>query len=68
MKVFSLQNKINLTNEEQIVCEGLLTKEECLKALKSMSLDKTPRTDGLPCEFYKVFWNDRLGRYFDKRS
>ena len=23
-----------------------------------MVADKSPRTDGLPCEFYKVFWND----------
>ena len=23
-----------------------------------MVADKSPGTDGLPCEFYKVFWND----------
>ena len=23
-----------------------------------MVSEKTPGTDGLPCEFYKVFWND----------
>ena len=23
-----------------------------------MAPEKTPGTDGLPCEFYKVFWND----------
>ena len=26
--------------------------------LKSMVPDKSPGSDGLPCEFYKVFWND----------
>ena len=23
-----------------------------------MATEKTPGTDGLPCEFYKVFWKD----------
>ena len=39
-------------------CEGLLTKTECLKALKEMDSNKTPGSDGLPAEFYKMFWND----------
>ena len=47
-----------LTPEDKEKCEGLLTKEECLQALKDMSLNKTPGSDGLPVEFYKVFWGD----------
>ena len=35
----------------------MLTKAECLQALKSMKPGKTPGSDGLPIEFYKVFWN-----------
>ena len=35
-----------------------LSKNECLEALKSMASEKTPGSDSLPCEFYKVFWND----------
>ena len=35
-----------------------LTMEECLQALKDMSLNKTPGSDGLPVEFYKVFWSN----------
>ena len=27
-------------------------------ALSGMATEKTPRTDGLPCEFYNVFWKD----------
>ena len=47
-----------LTSEERGKCEGLLTKAECLNALKSMSAEKTPGSDGLPVEFYKIFWKD----------
>ena len=47
-----------LTNAEQLVCEGLLNREECLQALNSMNSAKRPGTDGFPCEFYKIFWND----------
>ena len=39
----------------------VINEEECLKALNSMPSSKTPGTDGLPCEFYKVFWSD-VGR------
>ena len=39
-------------------CEGLLTEVECLESLKSMESNKSPGSDGLPAEFYKVFWND----------
>ena len=41
-----------------MICEGLLTKQECAEALKNMDPEKTPGTDGFPAEFYKVFWSD----------
>jgi len=44
--------------EEKEKCEGMLTKAECLQALKSMKSGKTPGSDGLPVEFYSVFWNE----------
>ncbi len=49
------KKKLNLT--EQKGCEGLLNKAECVKALKDMECNKTPGSDGLPAECYKVFWN-----------
>ena len=52
------ENKKVLNNDEQPLCKGEFRKNECLEALKSMVTDKSPGTDGLPCEFYKVFWND----------
>ena len=44
--------------EEKENCEGMLTKAECLQALKSMKYGKTPGSDGLPIEFYNVFCNE----------
>ena len=51
-------NNLILNEQEQKHCEGLLTASECLESLKSMESNKSPGSDGLPAEFYKVFWND----------
>ena len=48
----------SLNLEEKEKCEGMLTKAECLQALKSMKSGKTPGSDGLPVEFYNVFWSE----------
>ena len=48
----------SLNLEEKEKCEGTLTKAECLQALKSVKPGETPGSDGLPIEFYKVFWNE----------
>ena len=56
---FPVQENAKILNEEeQTLCEGPLDWKECLEALRDMMPEKTPGTDGLPCEFYKVFWND----------
>ena len=39
-------------------CEGLSSSAECFESLKTMAPNKSPGTDGLPTEFYKVFWKD----------
>ena len=36
-------------------CDGLLTKEECYASLKTLSIGKSPGTDGLTAEFYLSF-------------
>ena len=53
---FHRQEVVN--NEKQSFCEGQLTSKECLEAIKNMTAGKSPDTDGLPCEFYLVFWKD----------
>ena len=37
-------------------CEGLLSEDECLNAIKEFKNNKSPRTDGFTSEFYKFFW------------
>ena len=48
-------NEKHLDKDEQLLCEGFLNRKECLDALKNMNSFKSPGTDGLPCEFCKVF-------------
>ena len=55
---FKHENDTVLNDEEQKNCEGLLTERECLAALKTMEQGKTPASDGLPAEFYRVFWTN----------
>ena len=58
-----IQNFLNMVNvpklkdEEKQKCEGLISKLECLNALKTMKHNKTPGNDGLTVEFYKKFWD-----------
>ena len=52
-------NNIPKLNEYlQSKCEGLITKEECEKIVKLLPNGKSPGTDSLPAEFYKIFWNE----------
>jgi exonuclease III len=38
--------------------KGIITYDECLKSLKSLSNGKTPGLDGITTDFYKFFWID----------
>ena len=48
--------KFNETEKE--ICEGPLTLHELEEAVKNMKNNKSPGTDGLNVEFYKIHWND----------
>ena len=56
---FPGDKKSNAMSDE---CRDLLEKEimldEIKSTIKSMKNNKTPGVDGLPVEFYKIFWND----------
>ena len=45
-----------LDNDDAGICEGEISVEECRMAIKQMKKDKSPGEDGLPCEFYKKFF------------
>ena len=51
--------KSNALSDE---CSDLVEKEimldEIKSTIKSIKNDKSPGVDGLPVEFYKIFWND----------
>ena len=53
---FKEQNITPLTQEEIESCEGLLSEDECLYAIKEFMNNKSPGTDGFTSEFYKFFW------------
>ena len=57
-KDFFPQTRQVLKNENLYFCEGPLSSKECLEDLKSMASEESRGTDGLPSEFYKVFWED----------
>ena len=56
--LFNLENIDPLDGNEQMLCEGMISEEECLTALKEFKNNKTPGTDGFSAEFYKFFWSD----------
>ena len=45
-----------LTINLQTICEGQLSQNECLEALKTCSKNKSPGNDGITFEFYLTFW------------
>ena len=50
-----------LTLDEQSLCEGKLTLQECWEALTSMRNGKSPGNDGFMKEFYVAFFGE-LGK------
>ena len=52
--IFS-QNISSLSDDENKICEGLLTHRECKQAVFEMKKNRTPGSDGITAEFYQVF-------------
>ena len=53
-----VQNINKLNDEDFISMNKEITEAELLTIVKSLPNNKTPGEDGLPSEFYKVFWQD----------
>ena len=56
--VFETENVTSLNKEEKLSCEGIVSEDECLRALKEFKNCKSPGTDGLSAKFYKFFWSE----------
>ena len=50
---------LKLTKEQSQKCEGVITKEELLKALKKMPNNKSPGNHRITKDFYETFLDDR---------
>ena len=46
-----------LPDEASMPCDGTLTEDELLAAVRGMARNKAPGLDGLPLEFYLSFWS-----------
>ena len=57
------ENINKLDETDKMRCEGLISDNECIKALKDMKNNKSPGSDGITAEFYKIFWPDLKALY-----
>ena len=49
-------NNVKLTSVQKDSCEGHITEEELLDAIKAFKSGKTPELDGIPKEVYQSFF------------
>ena len=47
-----------LNQAEQEKSEGIISEVKCIKAIKDLTNQNSPSSDGITVEFYKLFWND----------
>ena len=58
MEQMSKNISAKLNEDEKNIIEGQITEYECTCALRDMQNNKSPGSDGITTEFYKIFWND----------
>ena len=59
LKFLLLSNDLNiptLSEDQKNISEGKISAEECYRLLDSFDNNKTPGNDGIPIEFYMIFW------------
>jgi hypothetical protein len=52
------QNVKKLSDMQKLSCEGLITLTEIKYVIKNAKNNKSPGCDGIPWEFYKIFYKD----------
>ena len=58
MIVFFDNSLPKLNEDERNSCDGFITEQECEKALKEMKNQKSPGSDSITTEIYKLFWKE----------
>jgi hypothetical protein len=53
-----------LSNQERQLCDEFPTLHECDQAIRQLKNNKSHGSDGLPVEFYKIFWNEIKYYYY----
>ena len=53
---YFLENSPKLSECDRDILEGYITYDECITAINSMENNKTPGSDGLPKEFYSLYF------------
>ena len=61
MKPMSKNIKVKLNEEEKISIEGNITEYECACALRDMNNNKSPGSDGITTEFFKIYYSFENG-------
>jgi hypothetical protein len=54
-----------LSAEDELLCVRTIDKQEVFASLKKLPNGKAPGIDGLPVEFYKLFWPKIGDAYLD---
>ena len=54
---FNVEGFPQLSEDQQQLCEGLLTVNECFKVLNTCQNNESPGNEGLTTEFYKTVWH-----------
>ena len=64
---FDLKNNYNIKVPEEIKQEQCdqITISDLEKAIKTMNNNKTPGEDGIPVDFYKVFWTKLKSTFYE---
>jgi hypothetical protein len=53
--IFDTKLEDRLQDQDQSICDGKVTEEECSSAINNMKLNKAPGLDGLAVAFYREF-------------
>jgi hypothetical protein len=72
--IFDTKLENRLQDQDQSICDGKVTEEECSNAINNMKSNKAPGLDGLTVEFYREFWGkvnffliDVLNKSYDEK-